>query len=459
MTTLIKKLFGRKSRKIYTLNDTFGCTEKVPQECPTFIERNVHRLFCNNVQSYNINVVYGESRQGKTWMVDRYCPHQLRIGCHAGMDLNDIKVQMLNVCGIQIRRVNHSITENSTKEVSSFSEVGGEVAIAAGLSGKSMAGHSETISTIYDTVDIENQSEFLQKVKAASLGKVFVFDNFHYLETRVQQAFCSLLKEFNYQEIKIIIIGVWKDASRITALASDLVNRCGHVDIGAWSVEELQYVFDCGTQALNVTIPEDIAKLYIDCCAQNIGIFKDIMQKFCQKCGVYETQTTHRQLNDESCREYALAEVIEEAIIPLHDRIINLAMPQREKKDSKHIRLKIIIAILRIVAADRSSYSARGIEVNRIHEEVNHLCSKAGEEPVGISNLTQELGMLHLREENKQTKSNFIPLFFFDRANKKLLIIEPTLYLVKNYSVDMLEEITDELIARLSSYDFVPTAE
>ena len=77
-----------------------------------------------------------------------------------------------------------------------------------------------------------------------------------------------------------------------------------------------------------------------------------------------------------------------------------------------------------------------------------------GEVTVDISNLTQELGMLHLREENKNAKSNFISLFFFDKANKKLLVLEPTIYMIKNYSVQLIQNIIDELTSILGSYDF-----
>lgn len=449
----IKAFFTKHPRKVYSLNDTFGCTEQVPQDCPTFIEREAHRLFCNNIKSYNINVVYGESRQGKTWMVDRYCTKQIRVGCHANMTFNDIKTQMLNAAGIQIRKIDHSITEDSSFEKEGFSTVGTEVALSAGLSSKESCGHHETISTSYTTVDIDNQTSFLHAIKTAANDRFFVFDNFHYLDTKTQQEFCSLLKEFNYHGIRIIIIGVWKDASRITALAPDLINRCGHVDMGSWNEAELKEVVARGNKALNITIGKEAENLFIKCCAQNIGIFKDMIQKFCQKNNVFQTLEEHATIDDEKNLTKAMEEVIQEALIPLHDRIVNLAKPQREKKDSKHVRLKIVIAILRIIIRDHSN-AANGIDITYIQNETNALCTSMGEVTVDISNLTQELGMLHLREENKNAKSNFISLFFFDKANKKLLVLEPTIYMIKNYSVQLIQNIIDELTSILGSYDF-----
>ena len=326
------------------------------------------------------------------------------------------------------------------------------MALSAGLSNTESCGHSETISTSYTSVDINNQTSFLSALKEA-VDCFFVFDNFHYLDTKTQQEFCSLLKEFNYQGIRIIIIGVWKDASRITALAPDLVNRCGHVDMGSWGAAELKSVVELGNRALNIKIDATAEKLFTECCAQNIGIFKDMLQKFCQKSGIYQTTETRVTLDDEANVQKTMEEIIREAQIPVHDRIINLAKPQRERKDSKHIRLKIIIAILRIIARDHANVST-GIDIISILNETNLLCNEVGEATVDISNLSQELGMLHLREENKNTRSNFISLFFYDRANKRLLILEPTIYLIKNYSVQLIQSIIDELLLTLKAYDF-----
>ncbi len=452
MCKWIRTLFWKRPEKIYDLNDVFGCSERIPAECPTFIERNVHRLFSNNIKSYNINVVYGESRQGKTWMVDRYCKNQLRVGCQANMTLTDIKIQMLNVAGVHIRKIEHSITDDSIKETSAFSNVGRDVAVYAGLSNKKTCGHSETISTSYNTVEIDNQSSFLNALKVASADRFYIFDNFHYLDLETQRDFCSLLKEFNYQGIRIIIIGVWKDASRITALAPDLVNRCGHVDMGSWKGFELDSVIERGEKALNVTIGADTKELFKKCCAQNIGIFKDMLQKYCQKCNIFQTSDNRVMLNNQEKTRETLEEIVKEAQIPLHDRLINLAKPQRERRESKHIRLKIIIAILRIISRDCESVST-GIGISDIQKEVNTLCKKINEDKVDISNLAQELGMLHLREENKTAAGNYISLFFYDKANKKLLVLEPTIYLIKNYSVMEINSITDELMDVLDKYN------
>lgn len=437
--------FFSKTMKEYTLFDTFGCPECPPQDCPTFLERAVHKKFQNAIMSYNIIVVYGESRQGKTWTIERYCPAQLRIGCDASMTVDQIKKEMLHVVGLGIHKVEHSITEEYAEGSSASSCVGMEMLISAGIDTSASSSHSETIKTTYDTVDLTKNVEFLEAVKQNSEGKYYIFDNFHYLHPTVQQQFCSLLKEFNYQGIKIIIVGVWKDASRITALAPDLLNRCAHVDIGTWTEDELGIVAERGAQALNIGFDSDAVSLFARCASHNIGIFKDLLHKYCQEFSVEGTQKTKKTITNKDATLKVAKEVISEAYIPLHDRIINLAMPQRERKESKRMRLKIVITALRLIVQDETTKTQNGIHLSAIKEKLDELCRAWGEDGIGISNLTQELGLLHMREENRQTGMNFIPLFYFDKANKKLLILEPTIYVIKEYNESLLTDIADEL--------------
>ena len=460
MCNWVKELFKRPqnpTQKTYSLIETFGCTEVPPQDCPTFLERAVHRQFKNALESYNIIVVYGESRQGKTWTIEKYCPDQLRIGCNADMDLAAIKAEMLRLVNTEILQIEHSITDEYSEGESSSTEIEGglfadthlsisaQLKQSAGLDTTSAHAHKETVKTNYPTIDITSSTEYLDVLKEKSFGKYFVFDNFHYLLPVVQQRFCSLLKEFNYRGIKVIIVGVWKDASRITSLAPDLINRCQHIDIGSWKDDELEEVVKKGEKALNIRIGESVKTLYKECCANNIGIFKDFIQKLCQKYEVEKTQETNKVLDSDAIAQKVADEVISEAFKPLHDRAVNLALPQREKKDSKHMRQKIVISILEIILNSNNVTIQEGIGISTITNHIDRLCEELNDEKINISNLTQELGLLHLREENRQTGGNFIPLFFFDKTNKKLLVLEPTIYEIKAYNPELLQSIVNEL--------------
>lgn len=444
----IKSFFSKftNNTKIgYEVSDVFGCPECPPKNCPTFIERDVHKRFRDAIINYNIIVVYGESRQGKTWTIERYCKDQLRIGCTATKDVKQLKRDMLDKLDIQVRHIKHSLTKEVKTGASSTTKVGTEMALAAGANTNMAASHAETINTEYLTVDLDNDTEFLKVVKKKSTGMYFVFDNFHYLAPAVQKQFCSLLKEFNYHDIKTIIVGVWKDASRITAMAPDLVNRCEHIDIGSWKEEELDLVIKKGEEALNIIIDPAARIQFKKCCANNIGIFKTFLLKFVQQYGIYRTQQEKVKLNNTEHLDIVMRDAINEVYVPLSDRLKNLALPQRNRKESKRLRMKIVISILQLIRDLDAKKMQNGISLEEIVIGINKLCDQSGENRISVSNITQELGVIHEREENRQTGGNFIPLFYYDRTNRKLLVIEPTLYEIKAYDIQLIENLINAI--------------
>ena len=458
MLNFLRKWFSHKQKlkKEYLLIDTFGCTEKPPTECPTFLERNVHTQFQNALKLNNIIVVYGESRQGKTWTIERYCPNQIRIGCRADMNIDSLKDEMLLQINADYYEIEHTIKEEHSQTASSsigtdssasinISAVGLQMQTRAGMDCSNKQSITEEIKTHYITFDKNNTTMFIEEIRKNSEGKYFVFDNFHYLLPKVQQQFCTLLKEFNYHEIKIIIIGVWKETSRITALAPDLVNRCKHIDIGTWNDSELLDVLYLGEEALNIRIIDEIKTMFVRYSVNNIGIFKDFLQHYLIAVGIDKTQTPRRLLNDTSKAENAIRQSVLELLTPLHDRIMNLALPQRDKKGSKHLRLKIVIGILTLLNQYESNRTEYGFSPSEIKNQIDIISEELHEDSIDISNITQELGMLHQREENRQTNNNFISLFYYDKANKKLLILEPTLYVIKAYDNKMIDSIVSEL--------------
>lgn len=448
---MLKKIINilkRILKKKYELNEVFGMQEKPPEKCPTFLNRSVHTQFRHALMSNNIIVVFGESKQGKTWMIERYCPHQLRIGCTAEMNLIDIKKAMLFKLGQQILQVEETVTRKSSDEGKKGLTSSGKLRLPfMEANASSSAEHEKTYSQkdvfrmVYNTIDISNTQQVIQAIKEKAGNDYFVFDNFHYLSSPVQHEFCSLLKDFNYYGIKIIIVGVWKDASRITSLAPDLLNRCEHVDIGSWGKTELIQVAEMGSDALSIKIDKDIINRFIDCSVKNIGIFKNILLKFCQNCGVYETQKELISLSNMKFALQALNDCYQEFYSSISDRVVNLSNPRHHKKESKQMRRKIVCSILRIVLRSNMDAVSKGIEEQDIQLEVKNICSEKGEKFLPPSNITQELGLLHTREENLNSGENFIPLFYFDTPNKKILILEPGLYMIKAYKPSGLESL------------------
>lgn len=441
--------FRSKNRgvPVYNLKQVFGCSECPPDDCPTFLERKIHTRFMSALKSQNIIVVYGESRQGKTWTIERFCKEQVRIGCNAAMDIQQIKESILSALDIENSIIEHTVTEEHAVVNTGKTSASVQGVVTAGLETDTRLSHLETYKRTYPTVDVAKTDGLIRELKKYP-NKYFVFDNFHYLAPDIQKQFCSLLKEFNYHNIKVVIVGVWKDASRITSLAPDLVNRCAHLDIGTWTYDELNQVAKMGLKALNIEISNSILERFLGCSAHNIGIFKDILLRFCQINNVDKTELTLKELNDPSSAEEALTYAFEEAFFPLKDRLKNLSTPQRKRSDSRELRAKIVCAILRIILRNDSEAISSGISLDDIQNEVQEICRESNQRVIQASNITQELGILHTREENRQAGDNFVPLFYYNSTNRKLLVLEPTLYMIKAFSNCPLENLVNDILHR-----------
>ena len=428
----------------YTVEDTFGCREHVPKNCPTFIERQEHIRFKHAVASKNIIVVYGESRQGKTWAIQRYCPNQCRIGCTSDMDIERVKAAILEALNISLQEISE-IEESETKTRGGASVDFKMNHIQAGAGTSGIIKKTQTASTTRVNVDLNSIKSFTDAIKCSLQERYLVFDNFHYLEPNVQRDFCSLLKEFNYADIKVIIVGVWKEATKITSLASDLTDRCAHIDIGMWSKKDLLNVIEQGEKALNIEFSNEVKDFFCEICVNNIGIFKNFLQMYCLKLNIEETQKSKKICDDIGLAKQIVEEYISyEALSPLSDRIKNLSKPRRMKKDSKKVRAKIVSAILELVIEYPISKVRIGIPAEEIVSEIEKKCKIVGLS-LQKSNILQELGLIHEREDNSTVGANAIPLFYYDKQKKMILILEPSFYVVKMYNQNSFKQIIEDI--------------
>lgn len=423
----------------YSLKEVFGVVEKPEVDCPTYIDRYAHQKFKSLIygESGHI-VVYGASRQGKSWLVERYCPSFVRVGCDAKFTRERLFKAILHSLGIEVGSI------ESGNSVEKGAKIGAKAIFGLQFPWFSKAEtdiHSEVNSKqsdnkkiSYVNIDLENQTEVISAINKVIGEKFILLENFHYMEAEVQKAFASSLREFLYHGIRVIIVGVWKEHTKINSFVPDLSDRIGYIDIGDWSVEELEKVVSEGERALRIKIDNEIIQRFIKASGRNVGIFKSLLKNFCFLNDVLETQGSIIFLDRQDLAEAAIEQSFVEVIYPSIDRIHNLATSKKSGK--KGLRYYILRAILTLMAERNVDELVNGIALDDI---VNKIIS-FNEETFQTSNIQQELGMLHLREETVYSEGNsnpnFIPLFYYDSAAKKVLIVESAL-LASKYKLDL----------------------
>ncbi|MED1876953.1 ATP-binding protein, partial [Brevibacillus borstelensis] len=277
----------------YSLEEVYGIVEIPPEDCPTYVERKAHRDFNYAVKHEKQHiVVYGASRQGKTWLVEKYCPNFVRVGCDAKFTREELFKAILHeldvkVGNIQVGSKSGLSGEGKLEGKASINTVIAKKEVIAGA--KLALAEEDSEQLTYANITLTNQTEVISAIKERIGDSFIVIENFHYLDPAVQKLFAISLREFLYAGIRVIVVGVWKDTTKLVSLASDLTNRIEPVDIGDWKVEELGEIVTEGDKALNTQTDQAIIDKFIFNSGRNVGIFKSLLKNFCKVNGIYET--------------------------------------------------------------------------------------------------------------------------------------------------------------------------
>lgn len=414
----------------YTINQTFGIDEIPPQDCPTYIDRPVHDSFKYNITHEKQHlIIFGASKQGKSWLVEKYCPSFLRIGCHTSFNLHSILKHIMEQLGLFIGNIQKTSIEETTESSELGSKVSGGLfgVLKGGISEKQQDGEkstsAETLS--YNSIDIEDLTSVIKAIKDRIENNFIVIENFHYLKQEIQYSFAMTLREFLYYDIRFIIIGIWKDNTKLTTMVPDLAGRIIPLDIGDWEKDELIKVTEKGSNALNIKFSSEIIDYLTSKCGRNIGIFKLVLKQFCMFNGVYETQEEIKTLDNLELAKNATVSIHRQLIGPLIERIDFLA-GAKEPSD-RGVRYFLIKAIMEIIAESPVNELLNGI--NRVH--IIDKIAQYGEYSIE-GHIKYQLRNIHKKEELPSHEHTTIPLFYYDESRDRLFIVESSLLCAAN---------------------------
>ena len=118
---------------------------------------------------------------------------------------------------------------------------------------------------------------------------VVVIDDFHYMESKLQQAIVRGLKSSVFEGLPVILASVPHRAFDAVRVEKEMTGRVEHVTIPFWSHDELEGIAHSGFQALNVDADRsDVAML----AEQSFGspyLMQDFCLQLCKRNGVRET--------------------------------------------------------------------------------------------------------------------------------------------------------------------------
>ena len=418
-----------------SVNQVFGVSKDLVLSY--FERQNVDGLFEESVKSDRHIIIYGSSKQGKSALVQTHIPEgAIIIGCTPAMKTKDLYSSLLRQAGIEIKTTRDAV-EGKDQEIAVktgfraiipfFGEAGSDAQIKSGEKSE------QTVT--YKTVEfnLEIAQDISELLKESKFENYIILENFHYLNEEVQKILAFDLRLFQENGFRFIILGIWREKNRLIQFNGDLVDRTIEIPVEPWNESDFDSVIKIGSETLNMTFSEEIISRIKEASFGNIGIVQELCKKTCLTAGFLNRQNVHKNLNDIKYLEKAILEKGEE----YSSRHIR-ALESIADAGSNRGGLYMPYYLVRTIVEKDLDVLKDGVSRTDLHDSIKQIHYRPTD--VRASDMSY---LLHGLSELQNKKMIIPPLFDYDRVNRRLRIIDSTLFFFLNFKdkQEILEEI------------------
>ncbi|WP_042315510.1 hypothetical protein [Desulfofarcimen acetoxidans] len=277
-------------------------------------------------------------------------------------------------------------------------------------------------------------SELLEKCQ---FKKFIILDNFHNLNEEIQKALAFDLRLFQEKGYRFIILGVWREKNRLIQFNGDLVDRIMEIPVEPWVEHEFKTVIDNGCAHLNISIGTEIISRIISVAFGSIGTVQELCKELCFVAGIRVKTLSHFEINNQDFIEQAIKIKVEE-YSSRHLRALESIATAGVQVQGLSMPYYVIRTIIEMDITDLLDGLSRmdlQDKIKAIHYRPDSV------RPSDISYV------LHGLSEIQNNKIIVPPLLDYDRLNRRLRIIDSTLFFFLKFKnkQELLEEIPSPL--------------
>ena len=292
----------------------------------------------------------------------------------------------------------------------------------------------------YKTVDYnlalaQDLSELLIQT---NFQKRIILENFHYLDTDVQQQLAIDLRVFEDYNILFIILGIWREKNRLAQFNGDLTDRVIEVPVEPWATADLKKIINEGLPLLNADL-SNVVDYIIESCFDSVGVFQEICKESCFAASVYETQSELVEINKAHV-DIAIRKKLED-YASRHMRCLESFIEQKSRS-SQEIPLYIPYYFIKVLFQEDMESITQGLKRKYLQDKIKLIHHRSDDvRPSDMGYFLKNL--VH----NQITRNISPPIFDYDNSTKSIKIIDSTFYFfIKNSDED---EIVENLIPPL----------
>ncbi len=146
-------------------------------------------------------------------------------------------------------------------------------------------------------MDVSSAQDVAEIMKKYFPDKIIVLENFHYLEEQEQKSFAFDLRTFQDIDVRVIILGIWRERNRLTQYNGNLQDRIIELPVEPWTEEHLQELIRLGEGSLNMDMA-DIRDALIKESSGNVGMLQELCKECCYDAHVTEAGDLRNLTND-----------------------------------------------------------------------------------------------------------------------------------------------------------------
>ena len=375
-------------------------------------------------------VIYGSSKQGKTTLLNAHIKPEDKIlaQCSPTLNLCSIYKTILKKIGAQIQ--DDRTDDEDIRRTKFHFKIRVPMLAEGGMEVAKTENKKENLKEIL--LDIDNAQDVAELLKQYFPDKVIILENFHYLDEKIQQLFAFDLRTFQDIDVRVVILGIWKDQNRLTQYNGDLQDRIVEIPVEPWKKEYLQQIIHLGEKHLNTDMGEvenDILKESFG----NVGMLQELCKECCYDAGIIETLVNKRKITQDNLIN-AIDKITSSHINRYHRSLETFANSQsRQSQDGSPGLAMSYFFVKALLLSFRAENIKNGISINTLKSAIKKI------HPHKENMQFDRSVTLFLQRISTYQKNHGInpSIFYYDSNSRQLSTVDPDFYFfMEHYNHD-----------------------
>lgn len=256
------------------------------------LQENLYLARCNLAK---LMIVTGQTKAGKTVLVDKVYPHSENVWVDGGTISSEEMfwetiVEQLN----GYTENNLGYNENTQISMSITDSISGGIKL---ISGSRESSEIQSSSNQYSEIRSRRISN---KVKAIEILKsektALVVDDFHYMPQLIQKNIIRALKAPIMVGVPVIFIAIPSRKFEVISIEREMTGRVEQIQMPEWTENDLYTIADKGFNALNVKVREEVINRFAKEALGSPFLMQEFCRAYCRAVGIDEKYNERKQI-------------------------------------------------------------------------------------------------------------------------------------------------------------------